>query len=53
MMPGREIPVRVLMVAIGGYGYYYLQTLLEQVPAERAILAGVVDPEARASRAWT
>jgi predicted dehydrogenase len=45
-------PVRVLMVAIGGYGYHYLQTLLEQVPAERAVLAGVVDPEARQSRAW-
>lgn len=24
-------PVRVLMVAIGGYGYYYLRTLLDEV----------------------
>ncbi len=52
MTLAKEGPVRVLMVAIGGYGYYYLQTLLDQVPVERAILAGVVDPEARASRAW-
>ncbi len=52
MTIAKKGPVRVLMVAIGGYGYYYLQTLLEQVPAERAVLAGVVDPEARASRGW-
>jgi predicted dehydrogenase len=45
-------PVRVLVVAIGGYGYYYLQTLLEQVPPARAALSGVVDPEARQSRGW-
>jgi predicted dehydrogenase len=45
-------PVRVLMAAIGGYGYHYVKTLLEQVPASRAILAGVVDPEARASAIW-
>ncbi len=45
-------PVRVLISAIGGYGHYYLQTLLEQVPADRAVLAGVVDPQARQARAW-
>ena len=45
-------PVRVLVSAIGGYGHYYLQTLLEQVPADRATLAGVVDPQARQARAW-
>jgi len=45
-------PVRVLISAIGGYGHYYLQTLLEQVPADRAVLAGVVDPQGRQSRAW-
>jgi predicted dehydrogenase len=45
-------PVRTLMVAIGGYGRYYLQTLLDDVPAARACLAGVVDPEARRSAAW-
>ena len=37
-------PVRVLIVAIGGYGHYYLQTLLEQVPPAPRALAGVVDP---------
>jgi predicted dehydrogenase len=52
MRAGQGDPVRVLMVAIGGYGYHYLQTLLEQVPEERAVLAGVVDPDARQSRAW-
>jgi predicted dehydrogenase len=46
------LPVRVLMVAIGGYGHYYLQTLLEDVTPDRACLAGVVDPEARQARAW-
>jgi len=50
--PARSVPVSVLLVAIGGYGYYYLQALLEQVAHGRARLAGVVDPEARQSRAW-
>ncbi len=45
-------PTRVLMVAIGGYGYYYLRTLLDDVPRHLAVLAGVVDPWARSSRAW-
>jgi len=40
------------MVAIGGYGYYYLRALLDEVPAASAALAGVVDPEAWASAAW-
>jgi predicted dehydrogenase len=45
-------PVRVLISALGGYGHYYLQTLLEQVAPDRATLAGVVDPMARQARAW-
>jgi predicted dehydrogenase len=45
-------PVRVLIVAIGGYGHYYLQTLLDEIPPEQAVLAGIVDPEARRARAW-
>ncbi len=40
------------MVAIGGYGYYYLRALLDDVPRSQAVLAGVVDPAARFSRAW-
>jgi predicted dehydrogenase len=52
MTARRDGPVRVLVSAIGGYGHYYLQTLLEQVPPERATLAGVVDPHARQARAW-
>jgi predicted dehydrogenase len=45
-------PVRVLMAAIGGYGYHYLQALLDEVPARQAVLAGVVDPLAAQSAAW-
>lgn len=52
LLPPGPAPVRVLMVAIGGYGYYYLRTLLDEVPRDRAILVGVVDPFARESRAW-
>jgi predicted dehydrogenase len=50
-LPSRR-PVRVLISAIGGYGHYYLQTLLEKVAPDRATLAGVVDPQARQARAW-
>lgn len=45
-------PVAVLMVAIGGYGYHYLNVLLDEVPAGLAHLAGVVDPFAQSSPAW-
>ena len=45
-------PVRVLMVAIGGYGYHYLRTFWDQVPRATAELAGVVDPWARSSPLW-
>jgi predicted dehydrogenase len=38
-------PVKVLMVAINGYGHYYLKTLLEEIDCEKAVLAGVVDPD--------
>ncbi len=40
------------MAAIGGYGFHYLQALLDETPRHAARLAGVVDPEARASAAW-
>jgi len=46
-------PTRVLMVAIGGYGYHYLRALLDEVPAEQAALAGIVDPFAKQSSAWS
>ena len=45
-------PVRIVISAIGGYGHYYLQTILEEVPQERAQLVGIVDPAARQTRAW-
>ena len=48
----RTDPVRVLMAAIGGYGCHYLQALLDEGPAGRASLAGVVDPFATLSAAW-
>ncbi|MGD0583004.1 MAG: Gfo/Idh/MocA family oxidoreductase [Bacteroidales bacterium] len=43
-------PVKVLVVAINGYGHYYLKTLLEETDCEKAVLAGVVDPEAERSK---
>ncbi len=42
-------PVKVLIVAINGYGHYYLKTILEEIDCEKAVLAGVVDPEAKRS----
>jgi predicted dehydrogenase len=45
-------PPRVLLAAIGGYGYHYLHALLDEVPPQRAALAGVVDPFAKESAAW-
>ena len=42
-------PVRVLMSAINGYGHYYLKTLLEEVSEDKAVLVGVIDPEAEKS----
>jgi predicted dehydrogenase len=42
-------PVKVLVVAINGYGHFYLKTLLDEIDCERAVLVGVVDPEAERS----
>ena len=42
-------PVKVLVVAINGYGHYYLKTLLEEINCEKAVLAGVIDPDAEKS----
>lgn len=42
-------PVTVLMVGIGGYGYFYLQTLFELIRANQITLGGVIDPLARRS----
>jgi len=41
--------VAVLMVGIGGYGYYYLEKLWQAFPPEAIELAGVVDPAAERS----
>ena len=46
-------PVKVLMVAINGYGHYYLKTMLEETVCEKAVLVGVVDPEAEKSGYYT
>jgi predicted dehydrogenase len=37
-------PVSIVMVAIGGYGYWYLKTLLEEFPAGVVELRAAVDP---------
>lgn len=42
-------PVKVLVVAINGYGHFYLKTLLEETDCNKAVLVGVVDPEAERS----
>jgi predicted dehydrogenase len=42
-------PVKVLMVAVNGYGHYYLTALLKETDCEKAVLAGVIDPEAERS----
>jgi predicted dehydrogenase len=43
-------PVKVLMVAINGYGHYYLKTMLEETDCDKAVIVGVVDPEAEKSK---
>lgn len=37
-------PVEVLMVGIGGYGHYYLKTLLEETPPDAVTITGAVEP---------
>ncbi len=41
---GKTAPVTVLIVGIGGYGYYYLRTLLEKFPPGEVELCGAIDP---------
>jgi predicted dehydrogenase len=38
-------PVKLLLSAISGYGYYYLKTLLEEIPENQARISGVIDPQ--------
>ncbi len=40
-----QIPVKIVLSAISGYGYYYLKTLLEEISPDVAVLAGVIDPQ--------
>lgn len=42
-------PVRVVVVAINGYGRGYLRLMLDQAAGHDAVLAGVVDPAAEQS----
>jgi len=37
-------PIRILFSAISGYGFYYLKTLLDEIPEEQALICGVIDP---------
>lgn len=43
-------PVKILVVAINGYGHYYLKTILEETDCDDAVLAGIIDPEAERSK---
>ncbi|MFA6127179.1 MAG: Gfo/Idh/MocA family oxidoreductase [Bacteroidales bacterium] len=38
-------PIRILFSAISGYGFYYLKTLLEEIPEDQAVICGVIDPQ--------
>lgn len=46
-------PVKVLVVAINGYGHFYLKTLLEETDCDNAVLVGVVDPQAERSKYYS
>ena len=52
MPESHDQTVSVLMVAIGGYGFHYLKTLMEDLHPSRCHIAGIVDPMARKSRLW-
>ncbi|MBL7092636.1 Gfo/Idh/MocA family oxidoreductase [candidate division KSB1 bacterium] len=41
--------ILVLMVGIGGYGFYYFLTLLDEFPKGKVKLAGIVDPYVKQS----
>ena len=45
--------VTILMVGIGGYGYYYLQNLFENYSHNEIVITGVVDPLAENSGLFT
>ena len=38
-------PIRILFSAISGYGYYYLKTYFDEVSPDKAVIAGVIDPQ--------
>jgi predicted dehydrogenase len=38
-------PIRILFSAISGYGFYYLKTLLDEIPENQALICGVIDPQ--------
>lgn len=46
-MTKKNKPVSIVAVACGGYGYWYLRTLFDEVAPGKYRLAGVVDPSIR------
>ena len=42
-------PVSIIISAIGGYGYYYLKTLFEDIDQDTININGVIDPLAKNS----
>jgi predicted dehydrogenase len=51
--PGdHQKPVSIVMVAIGGYGHYYLKTLFEELPPGKVLINGVVDPDPKSSQLY-
>lgn len=48
----QDEPVSVLMVGVGGYGYYYVNVLLNEFPSGCININGVVDPFVRQSACY-
>lgn len=46
------VPIRVLLVGVGGYGVNYVRELLGEESPEGVIVAGVADPMAHRSACW-
>ncbi len=49
MKSRKQNSVSVLMVGIGGYGFYYLKQLFEHCSDDEVVISGAVDPFARNS----
>ena len=51
-MNSKNEPVKIVMVSIGGYGYYYLRVIFDEFPRGEVEVAAVVDPFAESCRIY-